>query len=230
MKTQLIKLQDKFILVSDEETKYPDYVWNGEHILGIAKVFKPSGQKIIAGIPELPSIDFSLLSEEDCKTIGYVDIEQLACNYAGNRKLGAGHGYPSFEARLLERGFLEGFKTAQSLSDKMFSLEDMHQALHLINNSPNIPIIGDAIEIINKINNQREKIIQSLQQPKVWNVEVEMEGIVDSGFIVSGGLLSDVDFGGKGLETHLKSMNPKISEDNKIKILIINQRYNGSKN
>ena len=36
------------------------------------------------------------------------ELEQEACDFAGNRSLGAGHGYPSFEANLLERGYLAG--------------------------------------------------------------------------------------------------------------------------
>jgi hypothetical protein len=45
-----------------------------------------------------------------------LSVEQLAVNWAGNRDNGAGHGYPSFEANLLERGFIKGYKTAQKLS------------------------------------------------------------------------------------------------------------------
>ena len=84
---KLIKLQDKFILVSDEEIKEGDWIidtlsmeivcwWDGNN-------FDKYDKKIIAGIPELPSIDFSLLSEEDCKTIGFVDIEKLATRKYG---------------------------------------------------------------------------------------------------------------------------------------------------
>lgn len=36
------------------------------------------------------------------------ELEQTACDFAGDRSLGAGHGYPSFEANLLERGFIAG--------------------------------------------------------------------------------------------------------------------------
>ena len=36
------------------------------------------------------------------------ELEQTACDFAGDRSLGAEHGYPSFEANLLERGFIAG--------------------------------------------------------------------------------------------------------------------------
>ncbi len=47
-------------------------------------------------------------------------IEQEASNFAGDRSLGVGHGFPSFEANLLERGYLAGYK--QSQKDKMDNL------------------------------------------------------------------------------------------------------------
>ena len=75
------------ILVSDE--KYND----GNFVLlpysyDIVKcvngtTFIEGSKKIIAGIPELPSIDFSGLSEEDCKKIGWVDVEKIANEYYG---------------------------------------------------------------------------------------------------------------------------------------------------
>ena len=102
MKTKLIKLKDKFILVSDEEIKESDLCLdiNSNHIFECWKNRPNDGiyewknnlswvrlhkncKEVIAGIPELPSIDFSLLSEEDCKTIGFVDIEKLATRKYG---------------------------------------------------------------------------------------------------------------------------------------------------
>lgn len=39
-----------------------------------------------------------------------ITIEQLAVNFAGDRKKGAGHGYPSYTAQMLEKGFIAGYK------------------------------------------------------------------------------------------------------------------------
>lgn len=39
--------------------------------------------------------------------------EQLAVDFASDRDLGAGHGYPSFEATLLEKGFIAGYEAKQ---------------------------------------------------------------------------------------------------------------------
>lgn len=184
MKTQLIKLQDKFILVSDEEAKYPDYVWNGEHILGIAKVFTPNGKKIIAGIPEigksiynreaheieeglnklLPTVDFSLLSEEDCKKIGFVEVEKLAISIVDRNT--ATQNQSTFDRY---KFFVkEGFKKAQSINDNIFSLEDMKTAYD--SGMSNIDSDGCAIGNCNEDFND---IIQSLQKTE-WEVEVEM--------------------------------------------------------
>lgn len=79
-KYQLVKLQDKYILVSDEEKQIFDKVWNSHvgKVLTVSDVFMPHGDKIIAGLDNQPSIDFSLLSEVDCKTINFIDVEKLA--------------------------------------------------------------------------------------------------------------------------------------------------------
>lgn len=39
-------------------------------------------------------------------------IEQIAADFAGDRSLGAGHGYPNFTADMLAKGFREGYKKA----------------------------------------------------------------------------------------------------------------------
>ena len=39
-------------------------------------------------------------------------IEQMAADFAGDRSLGAGHGYPNFTADMLAKGFREGYKSA----------------------------------------------------------------------------------------------------------------------
>lgn len=54
-------------------------------------------------------------------------LEQDACDWAGNRKLGAGHGYPSFEANLLERGYLAGATSKYVEIEKLkFTIERLN--------------------------------------------------------------------------------------------------------
>ena len=70
--------------------------------------------------------------------------------------------------------FIEGAKAIlEILGDKKFSEEDVHHALHLMNNQGRIPYIDNALEMVTKTTEQRDKIIQSLQ-PKEWEIEIEM--------------------------------------------------------
>ena len=148
---KLIKIQDKFILVSDEEIKEGTLFIHPDKTIERASRDLDGGglNKIIAGIEFLPSIDFSLLSEEDCKTIGWVDIYQLAFNECGNDSNG-------------KANFIRGFKTAQSLNDKMFSLEDIDNAYIQGRNDESIS--GNKKKM-------RVDYLQSLQQTE-WDVEV----------------------------------------------------------
>ena len=202
MKTKLIKLQDKFILVSDEEIKAGDKVLetyadssvriteatpmsitiNSEYAKGFQK-------KIISENP-----DFSLLSEEDCKTIGWVDVEKLAEKEMINTKASAWiynqlSESPSedneFCAEVATDFWIEGFKTAQSLNDKMFSLEDVVSILDDIQkdladyqNEIGIGMMDDiqwqqmfVDRVIASITSYEQL---SLQQTS-WDVEIEME-------------------------------------------------------
>lgn len=52
-------------------------------------------------------------------------IEQRAVDFAGDRSQGGGHGYPSWQARLIEKGYVKG---AQDQKKLMFSQEDMKRA------------------------------------------------------------------------------------------------------
>lgn len=167
----IIKLKDKYLLLSDKEIKESDWYFDSTDKEGLYPVYQRSQapkfysgcKKIIAGIPELPSIDFSLLSEEDYKTIGYIDVEKLAYEYyTSNEHYRAADAFH----------FSNGFKKAQSLNDKMFSLEDMREAIAEAWNSCEDNENGETFtQCFNRI-------IQSLQQ-NVWDVEVEMEFVED---------------------------------------------------
>ena len=65
-------------------------------------------------------------------------------------------------------------KALEILGDKKFSERDLHHALHLMNNQGRIPYIDNALEMVAKTTEQRDKIIQSLQQTE-WDVEIREE-------------------------------------------------------
>lgn len=179
MKIQLIMLPNQPILVSDEQIFELDKVLFGNHILttdyfdshflkwefkelavspiDYQKYNEPV--KIIAGIPELPSINSSELSEEDCSRIGWVAVEKLAWKnlecFEGNQ----------WEEQVAFEQWVEGFKTAQSLNEKKYTVDQMRHVYSM----------GIALNDVEKANELFNKLIDLLSQPKVFDVEIEQE-------------------------------------------------------
>ena len=173
MKTKLIKLQDKFILVSDEEIKEGDKILSPNYEIQTCIGFKTGiGSDLISWIKvkettTLQQIlnsdkiisenpDFSLLSEEDCETIGWVNVEKLVSEHLEKNHIEASENRVKVVSEL--------FKTAQSLNDKMFSLEQLMDAIRF----------GRELHHKNGEHLTEKEFIQSLQQTS-WDVEVEME-------------------------------------------------------
>lgn len=120
-------------------------------------------KKIIAGVSSLISIDFSLLSEEDCKKIGWIDVEKYKATHLTS--------FIWEPAKEWKFHYEEGFKTAQNLNkDKMFSLDDIKTSFWKCfeNRSLGYSVTMGELEL---------ELNKSLQQPKVFDVEVEMETI-----------------------------------------------------
>ena len=129
-------------------------------------------QKIIAGIPELPSIDFSGLTEEDCERIGWVDVEKLVKVIFPKWNLLKPHDWNN-----LKDGFIEGFKAAQSLNEKKFSDKDI---IKLTETRWYAEIINGVYD--NKGEMETERLrhnikadLKSLSQPKIFDIELETE-------------------------------------------------------
>lgn len=53
-------------------------------------------------------------------------IKQRAIDFAGDRTQGAGHGYPSWEANLIEKGYTQG---AKDQTEIMYSEEEVKDLL-----------------------------------------------------------------------------------------------------
>jgi hypothetical protein len=56
-------------------------------------------------------------------------IEQRAVDFAGDRSNGGGHGYPSWEATLIEKGYVKGAKDQKKL---MYSEEEVEDLIYKV--------------------------------------------------------------------------------------------------
>ena len=107
----------------------------------------------IAGLPKFPYIDFNGFEEQ----LGIVNVEKLAYEY-----------YSTNEYYKVADAFhwANGFKAAQKLNEKKFSLEDIKKAFKE----------GLSYTTTKHYHDYSEDLfINSLSQPKVFDIEVEME-------------------------------------------------------
>ena len=199
MNYTLHKLPEGFIVTSDEEIKENDIGFDGLHIfkclnpfianetttgknipcfyieLGETSAFHESSyiKKVIA---QQDQIDFSSLSEEKQKEIGYFDIDNEL-----NKLLDKDENLYSMVEPM---SYKSGFKKAQELlSDRRFTLEDMKNLMHnsIIFKEENQHLSLGEYAIKNK--EWFDKYIQSLSQPKSWKVELEMENCTASALL-----------------------------------------------
>lgn len=165
MKTQLILLNEP-VIVSDELRKIGDfYVGEGFGGLNSFKWTESQEQhypnqkgKIIAGFLMLPSINWNNLEDE----FGYVDVDKLA-EHSSEIQEGT---YTLQHKITYKHGYLDGFEAAQQI--KRFSLEDVFNSIGLA-----IGLYSPTYASFEE--DWKEKIIQSLSQPKVFSIEIEME-------------------------------------------------------
>lgn len=165
--TQLIML-DTPIIVNDERIKPGDwYITNLSNIYqetermfeddeGKPRFHYPQYKKIIAGIEGLPSIDWNGLEEE----FGWIDVKKLS-------KVDIKSHHKNIQKREIDYilGYEDGFNKAQSLNKKKFSLEAMFKCFQA----------GIDYEKEGSIlQPDAHGYIRSLQQPKVFDIEVEM--------------------------------------------------------
>lgn len=177
MKTQLILLATP-IIVSNEAVKLDEWcieIHNGPSLApkttpkftdGMGNTWwlrqmnmncqanDPECKKVIAGLPKFPSIDFNGFEEQ----LGIIDVNKLAkekCKEIDD------FGFS-------EKGFIEGFKAAQKLNEKNNIFEDLNVLLHSKKHCFTFP---DGFREFQK------SIIDYLTQPKVFDIEVEMEDV-----------------------------------------------------
>ncbi len=208
MKTTLIMLPQP-ILVSDEEANAHDAIWDcvNSQVTVLRQSYGLTNyMKIIAGLPDLPKLDLSLIAER----IGWVDVEKLADKFFESWSLGDGK-QSSYEL------FRKVYKFSQSLNEKKYSLEDMRKCY--------AQGIADSNEYMFLEKSGREffeDYIHSLSKPKEYQVEVEMEvnqcdGCISGHPIVDGIHVVPYSSGSMVCKKHLYD-RPKIT-NNTIKVL-----------
>jgi hypothetical protein len=157
----LHKLQQGYVLTSDEEIKerFEGYLLDDEGFIrhgmsDIKALLSFNGKKVIA-----QDFDFSSLSPEDQKEIGWFDVEKISYDWLYDNEENMPKGYP---LKPMEYGFQQGFQKAQELLVG-FTLDDIRNAL-----SESFKASQEGYNITS------DEIIKSLLQ-KSWEVEVEMD-------------------------------------------------------
>lgn len=177
MNYKLHKLSEEFIIVSDE-LPYPNDIVLSTVTNTLVTFTNPrffSENTYFKVIAQQNQIDFSSLSEEEQKKIGWFSL--IPTKYCIPNK----HYISEDDKKCYDVGYVDGFLKAQELlSDKKFTLENIRKMLEIgffygrqfewdIQNG------NKRIEEHNKIFNE---FIHSISKPKSWKVELEMEEYV----------------------------------------------------
>ena len=177
MKSQLIILPEYPIIVSDEEISVDDWrirvdsknnyfveqVTDNTYNYTSEKYFK-----IIAGIPDLPLIDFNGFERK----FGIINYWAMGQKIAQKSK--------TSNKSAMRNGFVKGFKYCQSLNEKRFSLDDMRKLA-----SAAFTIKSNNETLIEDFDKWFDNRIKSLSQPKVFHIDIEMEEYMTDGWIPS---------------------------------------------
>lgn len=177
------------IVCNDEEVNVNDWITDNQRIaqVNVLTINDPNRhlhKKIIAGLPNQPTIDYSALSDEDCKVIGWVDANSY-CNKVLENGIfidGIKQEYNAQQLSQIHSLMYFAFKTAQSLNDKKWSDEDV---INLINNISFVkttskklnsndyqPFITDEDGCVWTINKKYLlSILKKTNQPKVFEIE-----------------------------------------------------------
>jgi hypothetical protein len=169
----LHKLSEGYIVTSNEQIEKGSIVLETlidgkKELFEIHTLNDIDLERQVKVISQQDQIDFSALTEEQQKEIGYFDVVNFSQKHK-DLQLKSGKDLSHSISSMY--GFMDGFKTAQELlSDRRFTLEELEWAFMrgaLINQrSHNGEILSFTTE--------RTKDIQSLSQ-KSWKVELEVE-------------------------------------------------------
>ena len=163
----LHKLPEGFIITSDEEIKFPtDIYCFGENVkrLNCQSTSCSHCKKLIA---QQYQIDFSALTEEEQRKIGWFDVKKYWLEDTKTISFGSTNKNDHLN------NYIKGFQKAQELlSDRKFTSEDMIDFARMCRENDFRKLIEDKELLQTK---DLFKQWQSLSQPKSWKVELEME-------------------------------------------------------
>jgi hypothetical protein len=174
----LHKLPEGFIITSDEEiNNFPFLIFTNGKPVAVAKGTHDSECKKV--IAQQDQIDFSALSEDEQKEIGWFDVESLATELVPNRNIKTPFGsnqeiIPSRERKT----FIRGFQKAQELlSDGTFLLDDIKSIFYEGIQWGINQVFDGKLANNNEINDRFNRIIKSVIEstPQSWPVELETE-------------------------------------------------------
>jgi hypothetical protein len=178
----LHKLSEGFIVTSNEQAKEGElgYInFQGGDVKIAGKYFADVWKKVIA---QQDQIDFSSLSEEEQKEIGWFDVEKLAIEFNKQQFVSQfNHLKDQFAAGIIT-GWKQSFQKVQSLlSDRRFTLEDIrHSLIEIVKDTScedGLLVGKSPAEAYKWI----ESYIQSLSQ-KSWKIELEMNTWFENGY------------------------------------------------
>lgn len=154
----LHKIKKEFVLTSNEKCSqiYSDFYFENYEIYKFSETCLDDLTEIsFPIIAQQEQIDFSSLTEEEQKKIGWYDVEKLKKQ----------QGFSGSHYFCYEEGFIEGFQKAQELlSDRRFTLEEMFNLMELLRDTES--------RIMFEVKTRR--YIESLSQ-KSWKVEIQHE-------------------------------------------------------
>ena len=165
----LHKLPEGFIVTSDEQAKEGElgYIpFQGGYIKTVGTYFADDWKKVIA---QQDQIDFSALTEEEQKEIGWFDVERIQREkFLEFRAMIS----ETPEKNLFEIGVREGFQKAlELLSDRRFTSEHMTEFGQFM--------IRQYVLFMNRDDNFSKRMLSEfLSQHKSWTIEVETEEYV----------------------------------------------------
>lgn len=193
MSYTLHKIPEGFVITSDETPKGSDLImWTGNTVEHFPKQGTPqinygcivesvnySGtlhenwKKVIA---QQNQIDFSSLSEEEQKKIGWFSL--IPTKYCIPNK----HYISEDDKKCYDVGYVDGFlKALELLSDRVFTLEHIRKAIKYGSDFAfSCTHSSDYMtkEELKNAEQSEEQFIQSLSQSKSWKIEIEMEQYV----------------------------------------------------